>query len=159
MYLLTVGLIFVNTLLIFSQVIVFDFYLSKIMSWSLPLNPLNIDHLNYSNNFFRFMCLYAMGIVLSKSLWRTFSWTEKVWLIIPLWSSTCCNVQCLPGQPIVTHIMADYELSLWQAFRQVLPQCKMSGCLFHFRQAIYRKHTATWTYKALSWWSSNEWDC
>ena len=51
---------------------------------------------------------------------------------------------------IVTHIMADYELSLWQAFRQVLPQCKMSGWLFHFRQAIYRKHTATWTYKALS---------
>ena len=45
---------------------------------------------------------------------------------------------CLPAQPIVTHVMADYELSLWQEFRQVLPQCKMSGCLFNFCLAIYR---------------------
>ena len=41
-YLLTVGLILVNTLLIFSHVIVFDFNLSKISSWSLLSNPLNI---------------------------------------------------------------------------------------------------------------------
>ena len=33
--------------------------------------------------------------------------------------------------------MADSELSLWQAFQQVLLQCKISGCLFH-SQALYR---------------------
>ena len=47
-------------------------------------------------------------------------------------------LECLQAQPIVTHVMADYELSPWQAFWQVLPQCKMSGCLFYFCQAIYR---------------------
>ena len=47
-------------------------------------------------------------------------------------------LECLPSPPKVTRIMADFELSLWQAFQQVLPQCKISGCLFHFCQALYR---------------------
>lgn len=38
-----------------------------------------------------------------------------------------------------SRIMADYEVALREAVRVVYPQCLMSACIFHFKQAARRK--------------------
>jgi len=41
--------------------------------------------------------------------------------------------------PAVQQVTADFEAAVWQSIRALLPNVKLSGCLFHFSQAIYRK--------------------
>ena len=47
-------------------------------------------------------------------------------------------------KPLVSKIMADFEIALWQAIRNLkssdyLPDIEMKGCFFHFCQATFRK--------------------
>ncbi|XP_071949439.1 uncharacterized protein [Antedon mediterranea] len=39
----------------------------------------------------------------------------------------------------VVKVVADFEASMWQSLREVLPNIDMTGCLFHYTQAIFRK--------------------
>ena len=41
--------------------------------------------------------------------------------------------------PAVQQVTADFETAVWQSIRALFPNVKLSGCLFHFSQAIYRK--------------------
>lgn len=47
-------------------------------------------------------------------------------------------IQLLPYKS-VTDVTADFEIAMWKAVRELFPQVQMSGCLFHFTQAINRK--------------------
>ncbi|XP_033095927.1 uncharacterized protein LOC117100370, partial [Anneissia japonica] len=39
----------------------------------------------------------------------------------------------------VRKVVTDYESPVWQAIRQILPGVTMTGCLFHYTQAVFRK--------------------
>ncbi|XP_071956851.1 uncharacterized protein [Antedon mediterranea] len=47
-------------------------------------------------------------------------------------------LRMLPENNVVK-VVADYEASIWQSIRQVLPNVEIAGCLFHYTQAIFRK--------------------
>ena len=42
-------------------------------------------------------------------------------------------------QPDVRKITIDFETALWKAFRCLLPNVKLQGCVFHWTQAVWRK--------------------
>ncbi|XP_068237240.1 uncharacterized protein [Palaemon carinicauda] len=42
----------------------------------------------------------------------------------------------------VEEVMADFEKTVWSAFRKELPDITMKGCCFHYTQAIWRKAQA-----------------
>ena len=113
MYLLTVGLIPVNTLLIFSQVIVFDFYLWKIISWYCRIRWTSIIiwttqiKRRYKPHANKIYHLYYLNYHGHRSLYI-------------LWTF----VNYGKASPRAKHF----------------GKCKTSGCLFHFCQAIYRNN-------------------
>jgi len=41
-------------------------------------------------------------------------------------------------RPRVQAVVADFELAVWKAVRQVLPGVTQRGCAFHFGQAVWR---------------------
>ena len=48
----------------------------------------------------------------------------------------------LRSQTKVTKFTLDFEKAAWSAIHQVLPHVKMTGCSFHFTQALWRKVSA-----------------
>lgn len=52
-------------------------------------------------------------------------------------------IDLLPMRPDVKKVTLDFERALWKAFRSILPEVKLQGCLFHWTQAIWRKVSFT----------------
>ena len=50
--------------------------------------------------------------------------------------------------PLVEWFMVDYEITIWQAIRDVFPSAVIRGCVFHWTQRIYRKITTVGLAKA-----------
>jgi len=47
-------------------------------------------------------------------------------------------IESMPRRPRVQAVVADFELAVWKAVRQVLPGVTQRGCTFHFGQAVWR---------------------
>lgn len=45
----------------------------------------------------------------------------------------------LPPTLKVARAMLDFEKALWSAMRAVLPNVRLTGCMFHWKQAVFRK--------------------
>eukprot|EP00057_Strongylocentrotus_purpuratus_P029385 XP_011683859.1 PREDICTED: uncharacterized protein LOC100890943 [Strongylocentrotus purpuratus] len=45
----------------------------------------------------------------------------------------------LPGPAAVEEIMIDFEAALWKVLPRCFPQARLSGCNFHWKQAVFRK--------------------
>ncbi|XP_063045415.1 uncharacterized protein LOC134439457 [Engraulis encrasicolus] len=45
----------------------------------------------------------------------------------------------LPRPPKVTRAMHGFEKSLWSAMSRVLPHVRLTGCMFHWKQAVFHK--------------------
>ncbi|XP_028416821.1 uncharacterized protein LOC114541028 [Dendronephthya gigantea] len=45
----------------------------------------------------------------------------------------------MPNWPIVLHITLYFETAIWKAWRAILPGVQLSGCVFHWTQALWRK--------------------
>ena len=43
------------------------------------------------------------------------------------------------GEKFPKKVILDFEIAVWKALKTVFPETKLQGCLFHFKQAIYRK--------------------
>lgn len=41
-------------------------------------------------------------------------------------------------QPFVQEVTIDFESAIWGAFKRVMPHVKLSGCCFHWTQAVWR---------------------
>ena len=48
-------------------------------------------------------------------------------------------LEILPSAPAAKLITVDFEKAVWAALRQVIPQAKLQGCVFHWTQALWRK--------------------
>ena len=48
-------------------------------------------------------------------------------------------LRILPTTPSVEQVTADFESAVWGAFRKVLPEVQLLGCVFHWNQALWRK--------------------
>ena len=47
-------------------------------------------------------------------------------------------LRILPTTPSVEQVTADFESTVWGAFRKVLPEVQLLGCAFHWNQALWR---------------------
>ena len=45
----------------------------------------------------------------------------------------------LPGSPLVSSFMVDFETAMWKALAHVFPDLPVKGCVFHLTQAVWRK--------------------
>ena len=45
----------------------------------------------------------------------------------------------MPNRPMVQHVTLDFETAVWKACRAILPGVRLSGCVFHWTQALWRK--------------------
>ena len=45
----------------------------------------------------------------------------------------------LLGSKAVRPVICDFEAGLWGAVTEVLPSVKLQGCMFHWRQAVWRQ--------------------
>ena len=48
-------------------------------------------------------------------------------------------LRILPAALNVEQVTADFESTVWGAFRKVLPEVQLLGCAFHWNQALWRK--------------------
>jgi hypothetical protein len=48
-------------------------------------------------------------------------------------------VDLIPGEPVVQSFVADFESGIWQGLRSVFNNPSISGCAFHWGQAVWRK--------------------
>ena len=48
-------------------------------------------------------------------------------------------LEILQSAPAATLITVDFEKAVWAALRQVIPQAKLQGCVFHWTQALWRE--------------------
>lgn len=48
-------------------------------------------------------------------------------------------LEILPSAPAVKQITLDFEKATWAALREVYPNVKLHGCVFHWTQALWRK--------------------
>ena len=53
-------------------------------------------------------------------------------------------LEILPSSPALKKIVIDFEAALWTILRELLPNVKLSGCVFHWTQALWRK--VSWEY-------------
>lgn len=53
---------------------------------------------------------------------------------------------------MVKKVTADFEKAVWNAVRTVYPGVKLTGCVFHWTQALWRKVSFfTWIYMYVRW--------
>ncbi|XP_073235751.1 uncharacterized protein [Porites lutea] len=48
-------------------------------------------------------------------------------------------LEMLPVEPDVRQITIDFEKALWGVLRQLFPEVRIKGCVFHWTQALWRK--------------------
>ena len=48
-------------------------------------------------------------------------------------------IEILPEEPRVKRVVLDFEKSVRKAIPKLLPRVKLSGCGFHWSQAVWRK--------------------
>ncbi|KAL9955296.1 hypothetical protein ACROYT_G036599 [Oculina patagonica] len=48
-------------------------------------------------------------------------------------------LEIVPSAPAVKQITLDFEQATWAALREVFPDAKLHGCVFHWTQALWRK--------------------
>ena len=48
-------------------------------------------------------------------------------------------LRLLPAAPLVQEVMVDFEMAVWNAIRDCMPDVSVHGCAFHWAQAVYRK--------------------
>lgn len=48
-------------------------------------------------------------------------------------------LEIMGGRVNVQEIVSDFELAIWRGVEEVFPNVKMSGCAFHWTQAVFRK--------------------
>lgn len=56
-------------------------------------------------------------------------------------------LEIVPSAPAVKQITLDFEQATWAALREVFPDAKLHGCVFHWTQALWRKVRYTKTFK------------
>ena len=49
------------------------------------------------------------------------------------------SIQRMLGNHSVQGMVIDYETAIWRAVRQVFDEIRISGCSFHWGQAVFRK--------------------
>ena len=48
-------------------------------------------------------------------------------------------LDCLPTPPVVQLFTADFERGIWKGIREVFPDCRIRGCVFHWAKAVFAK--------------------
>ena len=54
-------------------------------------------------------------------------------------------LELLPS-PALRQVTLDFECAVWKVLRQLLPDVKLLGCVFHWTQALWRKVSVTYHY-------------
>ena len=77
-------------------------------------------------------------------IWTTEKLNEmNVWIvriILRLPKVLKAVLHLLPAQPALAKVTIDFEKAIWTVLRELLPDVEVQGCVFHWTQALWRKH-------------------